>query len=301
MVSPRACPACHTRASRPAGHASGFALERCRTCKSLFTARLPTTGEAQDYETYYHAGNLEVPDFVHDRLGEIVSTFEPYRRINRWLDVGFGAGTLMRAAARHGWEVAGTEVAPGAEDTLRAEGFEVHLGDVAELGLPAQSFDVVSMVEVLEHVSDPDVLLAAAVELLRSGGALYVTTPHARGVSARLLGTRWSVVAPPEHLQLFSVRGLRAALTRRGLIERTLETRAVDPTELLQAFRRQQGAAQPVSRVETSYRLNESLSSRPLGMLVKRVANATLSATRLGDAITLVAVTSPRGGGRPRA
>jgi 2-polyprenyl-3-methyl-5-hydroxy-6-metoxy-1,4-benzoquinol methylase len=122
----------------------------------------------------------------------------------------------MRAARTGGWTVVGTEVAQGAAEAVRSEGFDVHLGELAEVDLDEESFDVISLVEVLEHVNDPAGLIHDAKRLLRPGGAVYVTTPHGRGISARVLGDRWSAVAPPEHLQIFSVRGLETALARAG-------------------------------------------------------------------------------------
>ena len=41
--------------------------------------------------------------------------------------------------------------------------------------------------------------------MLRPGGLFWTTTPHARGLSARVLGLKWRCIWPPEHLQLFSV------------------------------------------------------------------------------------------------
>ena len=231
---------------------------------------------------------------MHDRLGSLVTSFEPWRRLNRWLDVGCGAGALLAAAERRGWEVIGTEVALGAAEAVRARGFDVRVGQLERLGLPQGRFDVVSLVEVVEHHPDPRALFAAAATLVRPGGAIYVTTPHGRGISARLLGTRWSVVAPPEHLQLFSARGLQEALSAAGLRRRELHTHAVDPSELLRSLRsRGAGAGAPGSRVESSYRLNESLSSSRAGTLLKGMANAALSATRLGDSLKLIAERPP--------
>lgn len=286
----RPCPACLGVESRALDEVGGFRMRSCRRCGSLFTERLPELAEAADYAGYYHPGNLEVPGFVHERLEEIVAGFEPWRRLNRWLDVGCGAGTLLDAARRRGWEVAGTEVAAGAAEAVRARGYDVRVGELERLDLPLDGFDVVSVVEVLEHHPEPRALLAAAARLLRLGGALYVTTPHGRGISARLLGLRWSVVAPPEHLQLLSARGLREAVTATGLQVRDLRIHAVNPSELLRGLRSRGGrAVDPGSRVESSYRVNEALSAGRAGAVLKRVANAALSATRLGDSLKLIA------------
>lgn len=301
MTSPsvRPCPACAHAQSRAAGQANGFELVRCASCGTLFTARLPEAAESLDYDAYYHPGNLEVPAFVHARLDELVAGFEEYRSLGRWLDVGCGAGTLLEAVRGRGWEAVGTEVSHGAAEAVRAKGFDVRVGEIAALGLSEQSFDVISLVEVVEHVPDPRGLLAEVEPLLRPGGALYVTTPHGRGVSARVLKAGWSVVAPPEHLQLFSARGLRRAVDGAGFDVARLRTQGTNPGELLGAVRRNRAPVAPGARVESGYKLNESLTGSARGRIVKSLANGLLAATRMGDSLRLVA-TSPRGAGTPR-
>ena len=255
----------------------------------MFTTTLPSSPEeAMDYGAYYSAANLQIPAFVEKRLEVVAGEFEPYRKLGRWLDVGCGAGGLIRAAARRGWTAVGTEVAESAAEAVRADGFEVHVGELDALPLEDESFDVVSLVEVVEHVDDPMGLLRGAGRLLRPGGAAYVTTPHGRGISARLLRSSWSAVAPPEHLQLFSLSGIRTLTGRAGLEVSAVQTHAVNPYELLNALRRK-GPQTGGQRVETGYALNESLSSSSRGVAVKTAVNGILSATRLGDTIKLTA------------
>jgi SAM-dependent methyltransferase len=264
-------------------------MERCMSCATVFTATLPSTPEEeQDYSTYYARGNLDVPAFIERRLDQLVGGFDRSRHRNRWLDVGCGAGALVRAAARRGWKAIGTEVSAPAADSVRSQGFDVRLGELETLNLEPRSFDVISAIEVLEHVPDPGALVETAAQLLRPGGALYVTTPHGRGISARLLRTRWSVMSPPEHLQLFSTRGLESLLTAAGFELVSVQTHAVNPHELLGALRRNDGE-QPFERVPSAYKLNESLTSRRAGRAAKAAMNGTLSALRLGDTIKVTA------------
>lgn len=272
-----------------AGASGGFDLARCDACRTLFTARLPEGGDAHDYDGYYHEGNLQVPAFVRSRLDEVVGAFEPYRDANRWLDVGCGAGTLLEAVVGRGWEAIGTEVSAGGAEAVRARGFDIRVGELDALALPAEGFDVVSLVEVVEHVPDPRALLADAARLVRPGGAVYVTTPHGRGISARALGARWSVVAPPEHLQLFSVHGMRAVAAAAGLEVVRLQTHAVNPAELVAGLRRMRASVDAGTRVDSGYRLNQALSANPRRAALKRAANAALALSRLGDSIRLVA------------
>ena len=285
----RPCPACNSESARRFAAAGTFEIVACSACRTLFTAQLPASqADAHDYSTYYHAGNLAIPAFIERRLEEIVAEFDRYRRDGTWLDIGCGAGALMQAAARRGWTPIGTEVAASAAEAVRAEGFEVHVGFVEEMGLDAGRLDVVSMVEVIEHVEDPAALLMEAARLVRPGGAVYVTTPHGRGISARLLRARWSSVAPPEHLQLFSARGLEILLARSGLALDRLDTHGLNPHELRDVlFRRPQVGG--LARVEDAYELNEALSTSRSGAVLKTTVNGVLNRLRLGDALKAVA------------
>jgi 2-polyprenyl-3-methyl-5-hydroxy-6-metoxy-1,4-benzoquinol methylase len=285
----RNCPGCHDRSARVVGTANGFRLVRCSRCGTVFTGTVPATqDEAMDYASYYHEENLEIPRCVQQRLETLARGFSGYRVLNRWLDVGCGAGALMRAAARDGWVAVGTEVAPTAADAVRTDGFEVHLGLLENSKLAHASFDVVSVIEVVEHVADAEALLRGAHRVLRPGGALYLTTPNGRGISARMLGARWSAVAPPEHLQLFSLQGVAALVDRVGLRVQKTHAHAVNPRELLTLLHRPEHRPS-CDRVATGYRLNESLSRSRGGIAAKTVANAALSALTLGDTLKVTA------------
>lgn len=288
----RPCPACAETASDAIGEENGFELRCCSRCESIFTARLPRPDEAEDYGRYYHEGNLETPAFVHRSLDALINSQAAYRQSNRWLDVGFGAGALLQAAARQGWRTTGTEVAPRPAEAMSAAGFDVHVGSLEDVELPAASFDVISAIEVVEHVPDPGALLAEARRLLRPGGALYLTTPHARGLSARCLGIRWSIVSPPEHLQLFSIQGARTLCRRAGFPEQSVRTHVLNPYELVQLlpWRRRAQKVTGAQRVATSYKLNATLTRRQAGALMKAVANGVLNASRLGDSLKLESV-----------
>lgn len=285
------CVACGAAGGARRGEKNGFRVISCRGCGTLYTSRVAGPEGGHDYDSYYGEENLSVPDFINARLDEIVADFAPYRRGGRLLDVGFGAGALLEAARRAGWTAAGVEVSRTACEHVRARGFEVFCGELSEAAYPNGHFDVVTASEVLEHVADPRSLLRDIARVVRPGGLLWMTTPHGRGVSSRALGVGWSVVSPPEHLQLFSTRSIRALLADAGFRKVRLATHGVNPSELLSALRRggkvdAQGAGgEGCRRVEDSYALNEAMSRSPARRALKNALNAALNASRLGDSL----------------
>lgn len=292
--SARPCPACMSTAYSSRGRKNGFDILSCLNCKTLYTSKLPEAGSSENYDTYYHEDNLTAPDFISLRLDEIMAEFAAYRQNGRLLDVGFGAGTLLEAARRAGWQSFGVEVSERAVEHVRGMGFEVFAGTLQEAGYPENYFDVITASEVLEHVPDPHIVLREIARVLRPGGLLWLTTPHGRGASAQILGAKWSVVSPPEHLQLFSRAGGRALLAAVGLRQVRVATEGVNPFELANAFGGCSTQALPEAnspggseRVETSYRLNEALMASPSRRLLKKMLNALLNFGRLGDSLKI--------------
>jgi len=300
-IAPRACPGCRAAARRVIGEVSGWAVASCAFCATVYATDLPTAEDAaEDYDQYYGESNLVVPDFVGRQLEAVVETFAPFRQLNRMLDVGFGAGSFMQAARAANWQIEGSEVSRPAIEQMRGQGFTVHHADLPAAQLPPESFDVIVAVEVVEHVADPGVQVREMACLLRPGGLLWMTTPNGAGLSERLLQTRWSVVAPPEHLQLFSPRGMNSMLRRAGFGTIQIKTHGLNPFEILHALRGKTDVQAIIEtetppektfdRVQTSYALNESLTSSPLRRAVKSALNETLSALRLGDSLKVRAI-----------
>lgn len=292
-ASVRACPACDSTASRRAGTANGFSLLRCARCATLFTATLPETAEANDYDAYYSAANLDAPAVIRRSLDRIVAGFEPFRTSGRLLDVGFGAALVLQAAKRAGWDAWGVEVSKPAIDHAISLGLQVVHGTLAEAPFPAAHFDVIVAAEVLEHVPDARGLVRDIARLLRPGGLFWLTTPNARGLSARLLGSRWSVVSPPEHLQLLSPAGLRSVLGSAGLHPERVRTTGVNPYELIAAARRRGDAPRPAfDRVGSGYELLIAADRRRSLGVAKAAVNGVLGVLGIGDSMRVWAVSS---------
>ena len=291
----RQCPACKSTDHFARGTKNGFEMIACQGCRTLYTSHLPEAQQGEDYESYYHEENLTAPDFINRRLDEIIEGFAAYRQAGRLLDIGFGAGTLLEAARRAGWQALGVEVAGRAIEQARTMGFEVFQGILQDAQYPDDYFDVVTASEVLEHVPDPQSVLNEIARVLRPGGLIWLTTPHGRGLSARILGLKWSIVSPPEHLQLFSRSGGQEMLATAGLRPVRVATEGVNPFELLHALRRDkqlEPTATPTSqegneRVASSYQLNEALMASSSRRMLKEALNGLLNLGRLGDSLKI--------------
>ena len=278
----RSCPGCRSQSATPMGTKDGYKVVKCGRCGSLYNLALPE--QTALYEDHYVDEIL--PELVHRRCREIVTTFEEFRKIGSLLDVGCGSGSMLKAAIDAGWRAQGLEIASSAVETLRKQGFEVNESFLEDANYSDSSFDVILAGGVIEHAHNPDSFLAACFRFLRPGGLLYITTPNALGSSVRLLGLRWTAVAPIDHVHLFSVSGLTTLLRSHGFQIERITAEGANPLELIHALRKR-GETSGFDRVGSAVRLNEALSSSRPRLLIKGLINRLLSATRLGDELKI--------------
>jgi len=291
----RACVACGSTNARPLGVKNDLDVVSCVECDSVYTTYSPWYSSSFFYSAFYlNEDELSPPQFVNTRLEEITADFSRFRKNNRLLDIGCGAGTLLSAARKNGWNAQGLDVSAGAVKHVRDMGFEVYEGELQAAAFPSEFFDVVTAAELLEHLIDPRPLLQEVARILRPGGLFWTTTPHARGLSGRMLGLKWRCIWPPEHLQLFSVRGLKTLLRDAGFQQLRIDTTGGNPIEIFHAM----GAVKTVpktvdqhfDRVTTSYRLNESMMKSRSRRALKNTVNSFLNLSRLGDSLKVFAV-----------
>jgi 2-polyprenyl-3-methyl-5-hydroxy-6-metoxy-1,4-benzoquinol methylase len=237
------------------------------------------------YEHYHDAARYTLAPIVEASLERVVSLAERSRLAGRWLDFGYGEGGLLEVVQRRGWACYGVEISRSMLDYGASKGWAVTSDPRGDPRFADATFDVVTMIEVLEHVADPGCLLRDAARWLRPGGLLYVTTPNARGLNCRILGQAWSVVCPPQHLVLWTPRALRVALARAGFKTSRLRAEGLNPAEILAWVRGGRSAAESVNRYESGLALSAALERSRVRRIAKAVVNRGLSTLGLGDTL----------------
>ena len=223
-MSLRVCPGCLQEKAASIGAKNGISYSQCSRCGIAFAERGGTVAELDSlYGHYYDNAAFNLPEPSAIALRELVRSMSALRTNGRWLDIGFGEGGLLSIAAAEGWSCYGVEASPTALQYGASHGWTVSDSPETDSRFEPGTFDVVTMIEFLEHVAEPDSFLRSARNWLRPGGMLYLTTPNRSGLNGRLLGVHWSVFSPPEHVVIWTVSGSRGA----GLV---LECVGVQPT-----------------------------------------------------------------------
>ncbi len=218
------------------------AIARCRRCPMWFKILSEPARVAEAYgDAYaenegtdeYMAGPAARAFFrrVLRQLGDVERSARP-----ALLDIGAGQGALVEEAAALGYETLGIDRCEPLARRARAKGLRVESANADSLE-GADRFDVVTMMDVIEHVPEPRRLLATARCLLKPMGRLVVYTPNHRGavaVLAKAMHALGAGVAVREifggnHVCFFDDRSLPRALQAEGFTLDALELSPYDP------------------------------------------------------------------------
>ncbi len=214
---------------------TGRQIYKCDQCEYVATpiaATADTVALYDDPEYFNGWGcNMEF-DYdrfeptVHRQVQEYLSFISKYTQGKSLLDVGTGSGLLPRLARAGGYEVEGTDLSRHvSENVPEKAGFPIHHGTIEEIQFK-QKYDIITMLHVLEHTSDPLSTLRRCRELLNESGYLVVVVPNYQSLDSRIkdvLSAFKLKSRPYKHLALghhnwvFSVRSLEKLGEKAGL------------------------------------------------------------------------------------
>lgn len=191
----------------------------CRGCSHVFTEGYFDDAEAAFVFSKTQPSQTVGYDMERQRLvsAKIVARASVHAAGGRWLDVGFGNGSLLFTAEEWGFTPVGIDLREGNVRDLRQLGYEAYCLPVEELDHNA-CYSVISMADVLEHMPFPRRGLDAAHRLLRPGGVLFLSMPNRDNMVWRLLHANgvnpyWGEI---EHYHNFSRKRLYALLREHG-------------------------------------------------------------------------------------
>jgi SAM-dependent methyltransferase len=140
------------------------------------------------------------------------------------LDIGCGSGTLLGLLKERGFRPTGVDFSPEAARIARQEnGVRVVVGSLDQAGFPNDSFDIVTLFHVMEHVTDPRNLLAEASRILKPDGALIVQVPNIDSWQFRAFGPRWYGLDIPRHVIDYSQQAMLRLLDASGFAARRIK------------------------------------------------------------------------------
>jgi SAM-dependent methyltransferase len=170
-----------------------LALRRCSCCQFIFADSDDLDRLTGLYE------QLSDPGYVDGQLSRapqmrwiLQQAMQKVPNASSLLDIGAGAGLLVAEASRRGLLAIGVEPSRSLVDSARqVNGVDLIQGLFPHPQLAGRKFDVISLVDVIEHVTDPVQMLRECAAALSADGVLIVVTPDVGSLAAQVMGTRW--------------------------------------------------------------------------------------------------------------
>jgi len=222
----QACPACGgTDFIESNVVLSEGALRVCRTCGHAISSCTLQAFDLTMREFENPQGTLPTERSrvrYRQRIGRLLRTLSKFSGVTegcRLLDVGCSSGALLNVAREIGFDVQGVEPSSGPAQTAIKSGFSVFNGYLQDANFADDRFDVVTMMEVIEHLTEPLAVIREIFRILRPGGVLAISTGNIGSLTARLNGERWEYLDMSRHgghVSFFTSKSLAKLANRAG-------------------------------------------------------------------------------------
>lgn len=237
------CGICNSSNSDLVMTKDGFQIRKCSSCFFIFVnPRLSKEVYVQTYnsENYGHIIDtlaLASHDYRKSRFGsERIEFIESYHNSSlekTLLDIGSASGFFIERAREKGWNSIGLELTDSAVQFSREKGNKVLQCTLEQANFSESSFSVITLFDVLEHLSDPLGTLRDIYKLLIPGGLIYIYVPNWNSATRLLLGESAHFIWPTHHLSYFTPKTLAMAVDICGFTIEHIETQGLDIVDWL--------------------------------------------------------------------
>ena len=205
-----------------------FHICECLNCGLLYTMPRPDKDRIGDYyqseEYYSHQEN---------KKGFIPRLYESVKKINlkhkyeiatkglsigQMLDIGCGVGDFLHTAEEHGWKCIGVEPSENAKAIAKTRINADLLNSEALESIPNETFDLITMWHVLEHVDDLKWQIEQLQRLIKFEGRIVIAVPNYKSYDGQYYKECWAAYDVPRHLNHFNNTTITKMFSANGLV-----------------------------------------------------------------------------------
>jgi 2-polyprenyl-3-methyl-5-hydroxy-6-metoxy-1,4-benzoquinol methylase len=223
------CPACGCTAANLIFNKYGYQHQKCSDCQTVFTSPRP---DNELLNIYY--SNFEAPRYwtqlllstdshrkalqFAPRVQAIMDVHKKHAPENSGLAVDIGAGSGAFALAIKDLcffkDVIAIDLEASCVEACIKNGLSAFQGSVDTLA--DDSVDLITLNDIIEHISDPVSFLSACRRALKRKGIISIATPNGEGFDIKIMQEKAVNVTPPEHLNYFNPVSITTLLERAG-------------------------------------------------------------------------------------
>lgn len=175
------------------------------------------------YESDAYISHTDAKKTLFDKVYQFVKKYSLNRKVSlinklapskgSLLDIGAGTGDFLFTAKNDGWNVFGVEPNQSAKELAKTKTIDLIS---STKNLKEDSFDVISMWHVLEHVSDLEFQIKELNRLVKKGGHVIIAVPNFKSFDALHYKSNWAAFDVPRHLWHFSRSAIYKLFTEKG-------------------------------------------------------------------------------------
>lgn len=204
-----------------------FSYYKCINCKTTSTYPFPSDQTIiKHYEKRLKGGNYQLlltnaEEYkkVYTQFLDILKLFLKKHSFKgvKLLDVGSFTGDFMYLAQKKGADVYGLELQKEAVKIANKKMPKRTIeADITSSNVKERDFDVITLFGLIEHVTNPEIVISSSAKKLKKNGIIMIQTPNSASLFALLMRKFWPPFSPIEHIHLFSRRGLESLLKKNG-------------------------------------------------------------------------------------
>jgi 2-polyprenyl-3-methyl-5-hydroxy-6-metoxy-1,4-benzoquinol methylase len=221
------CPICKSTNITPLKEINYFFWNRCENCGHFFVSNVPS--EVSDiYEegnqaqkTVYISEELFVKrkELISKPKAEFINSVIKQlndRNNGLWVEIGCGVGELLSEVSLLGWETIGFEADPNEVEFARKHGInvvQIYVRDSfdKEVSDSLKKADVISIINVLEHIVDPLKWITNIISFMKKGSYLVIEVPRETSITAfcNLAGLPYKHLVTAGHYHIFSEKSMQ--------------------------------------------------------------------------------------------
>ena len=199
-----------------------FMIVKCPNCNVVQTYPQPFVEKVEQYYPDQYFTNKSVEKYFVDNnvdkfQSDKVRKIKKYRASGRLLDIGCGVGYFVKAAMLSGYDVFGIEISSLATELGKKHGMlSITSGDFLSHPFEKDSFDIITLWHVFEHLPHPQKVLKKIYHVLRSQGLLVIAVPNFSSIQANFFREKWYHLEIPRHLFHYTPISLTRVVEEEG-------------------------------------------------------------------------------------
>jgi len=221
---PEYCVACLSNKFEYLFNKNNYDIYKCLNCRTSVVWPLPTVNVTNNIyaDDYFNSQNdfgykdyMKTEDLTRNECRMLLEHL-PIKK-GKLLEIGSGLGFFLDEAEKIGFSVEGLELnIQAVEYSNKVLNKKVVCQKFENFTHTTKDYEVVVMLDIIEHLLDPNLGIKKVNHLLKNKGWLLLRTPNSSSKLSKEKGINWEQIKPPEHLYYFSQEGLMIFLRNAG-------------------------------------------------------------------------------------